>query len=460
MVDVLMFATLALNLVMILLLVTRRGASGGLAPAAVRHLEALQEGQQRLERAFKEDMALSRDEANKAAKLTREEVSGLFRTLQEGLLRTLDAQSRTTVNAMAEISNQQKGLLDSFAKQLNALTQVNETKLEQVRETVEKRLTALQEDNSKRLELMRSTVDEKLHQTLEKRLGESFRLVSERLEQVHKGLGEMQTLASGVGDLKRVLTNVKTRGTLGEIQLENLLEQILSPEQYERNATVRKGSAERVDFVVKLPGASGGGGDTGGDDGPVLLPIDAKFPIEDYQRLLEAQEQGDVAAVNEAAKLLEAKIRLEARSIQEKYLNPPNTTDFAIMFLPIEGLFAEVLRKSGLWETLQRDYRVVITGPTTITALLNSLQMGFRTLTIQKRSSEVWSLLGAVKTEFGKFGDVLEKTQRKLLEASNTIDAATTRSRAIERRLRSVEALPAAPSATALDDWDPVPLPD
>ena len=303
-----------------------------------------------------------------------------------------------------------------------------------MRQTVEAKLTALQTDNAAKLELMRQTVDEKLHQTLEQRLGESFKLVSDRLELVQKGLGEMQTLAQGVGDLKRVLTNVKTRGTLGEIQLESLLEQILAPEQYQTNVTVMPGQTERVDFAIRLPGSDE-------HDEPIWLPIDAKFPLEDYQRLVEAEANGDLAGVQEAAKWLETRIKTEAKSIRDKYIQPPHTTDFAILFLPLEGLFAEVLRRPGLFETLQRDYRVVLTGPTTITAFLQSLQMGFRTLAIQKRSSEVWKLLGTVKTEFGKFGTVLEKTQKKLQEASHTIDQAATRTRAIERTLRSVEAV-------------------
>lgn len=396
---------------------------------------------------LREEAMLGREEAQRLSRMAREEAMAVAKSSSEALLhqlstqakdqqRVFEMQNRHTIATIAEVAAQQKSLLDSFAVQLAALTQMNEQKLESVRQTVDAKLAALQEDNGKKLEQMRLTVDEKLHASLERRLGESFKLVSERLDDVHKGLGEMQTLATGVGDLKKVLTNVKTRGTLGEIQLDTLLGQMLSPEQYGRNVALRPDSAERVDFAVALPGQ--GDGST-----PVWLPIDAKFPLEDYQRLLDAQDQGDVAAASEAARQLEARIRQEAKSIQDKYLHPPITTDFAILFLPIEGLFAEMLRRSGLWETLQREYRVVITGPTTITALLNSLQMGFRTLNIQKRSSEVWQLLGTVKTEFGKFGDVLEKTRKKLQEASHTMDDAAVRSRAIERRLRTVEALPA-----------------
>nr|WP_243239250.1 DNA recombination protein RmuC [Sulfobacillus harzensis] len=367
-----------------------------------------------------------------------------FGAFQENTQQMLHTQSRHQSDQLGEMAAQQKNLLDSFMRQVSELTQMNAAKLEQIRTTVEQQLANLQKDNSDQLEKMRMTVDEKLHQTLEQRLGESFKIVSERLEQVQKGLGEMQTLASGVGDLKKVLTNVKTRGTLGEIQLDNILEQVLTHDQYEEKAAVKRGSAERVDFAIRLPGK-----DDHGD--VVLLPIDAKFPLEDYQRLLEAQDAGDLAQAQEAGKMLENRIKLEARSIGEKYLNPPVTTDFAILFLPVEGLFAEVLRRPGLWESIQRDYHVVVTGPTTITALLNSLQMGFRTLAIQKRSSEVWKLLGAVKTEFGKFGEVLEKTQKKLQEASNTIESAATRTRVIERKLRTVEALPQEQAAPLLE---------
>lgn len=440
--------SLVLNVVTVFLLLNRKPDRGS-ASSVLQHLMALEKGQERLERALRDELVQSRDELNRAFRMNREEVSAALKAQSETLSQTLLSQHRGTITTVAQMSTQQKELLDSFSRQLTDLTQMNEKKLELIRDTVEKKLTALQADNNKQLEQMRHTVDEKLQSTLEKRLSESFKLVSDRLEQVHKGLGEMQTLATGVGDLKKVLTNVKTRGTLGEIQLDNILEQILSPEQYQRSVAVVRGSAERVDFAVKLPGKDD-------DAGNVLLPIDSKFPMEDYQRLLDAQEAGDLSGANEAAKALETKIKLEAKSIQEKYIQPPNTTDFAIMFLPVEGLFAEVLRRSGLWETLQRDYRVVVTGPTTITALLNSLHMGFRTLAIQKRSSEVWKLLGVVKSEFGKFGDVLEKTQKKLQEASNTINQAATRSRVIERQLRNVEEVPATDGPELLAEMNAV----
>ena len=315
--------------------------------------------------------------------------------------------------------------------------------LERIRETIELKLKSIQDDNNKRLEEMRKTVDEKLQETVEKRFNESFKLISERLEQVHKGLGEMQTLASGVGDLKKVLTNVKTRGNLGEIQLGAILEQILSPEQYEQNATVKKGSLERVEYVVKLP-------DKNTENELVLLPIDSKFPIEDYQRLLDAYEHSkDVDLI---AKQFENSVKKNAKDIRDKYINPPITTDFAIMFVPTEGLYAEILRRQGLFEILQRDFKITVVGPTNLVAFLSSLQMGFRTLAIEKQTSKVWETLGTVKNEFGKFGDVLEKAKKKLQEASNVIDHAGIRTRAIERSLRTVQELPQGETTPLLDE--------
>lgn len=382
-------------------------------------------------------------------------IDKLDRTIKEEMLNNREelARSNRTFNGMissqiSEISGLQRNQLDIFSKQLANLTQTNENKLDRMRETIEERLKHLQEDNSRKLDQMRSTVDEKLSSTLEQRLGESFRLVSERLEMVHQGLGEMQTLASGVGDLKKVLTNVKTRGTWGEIQLGNILEQILAPEQYSKNVATRKNSSERVEFAIKLPGKDDKGSET------VWLPIDSKFPQEDYQRLNDAQEQGNAVMAEEAAKAMELKIKSFAKDIRDKYIDPPGTTDFGIMFLPTEGLYAEVLRRSGLCDYLQRQYRIVIAGPTTLIALLNSLQMGFRTLAIEKRSSEVWSLLGAVKTEFGRFGDILEKTQKKLQEASNTIEDAARKSRSIGRKLKNVQELSKEDSSLLLEDAD------
>ena len=354
----------------------------------------------------------------------------------------------------AEQGESLKNFGETLTGQLQHLNQRNAEGMETLRQTVENKLAAIQTDNNQKLEQMRQTVDEKLHNTLEQRLGESFKLVSDRLEQVHKGLGEMQSLASGVGDLKKVLSNVKVRGTWGEVQLDNLLEQILTPEQYARNVATRPKSSERVEFAIKLPGRD--------DHGTVVwLPIDAKFPLEDYQKLLEAQELGDVFAMDEAGRALETRIRAEAKTIRDKYLEPPHTTDFGLLFLPIEGLYAEVIRRPGLSDFLQREYRVTVTGPTTLTAILNSLQMGFRTLAIEKRSGEVWQVLGAVKTEFGKFGDVLAKTKKKLDEARNSIDQAETRTRAIDRKLRQVESLPVDQAQELLEDLprDPEPFP-
>ena len=297
---------------------------------------------------------------------------------------------------------------------------------------------------------MRVTVDEKLHATLEKRFGESFKVVSDRLEAVHKGLGEMQTLALGVGDLKKVLSNVKSRGTWGEAQLSNLIEEILTPEQYEKNVKTKKSSKDNVEYAVKLPGNDE-------DVKQVWLPIDAKFPLEDYQRLVEAQDQGNLLLIEELSKSLEMRIKSEAKDIRDKYLDPPYTTDFGILFVPIESLYAEVLRRPGLFEQIRREYKVIIAGPTTTQVILNSLQMGFRTLTIQKRSSEVWTLLGAVKTDFGKFGDLLEKTHKKIQEASNTIESAVTKTRVIERQLNKVQNLPVAETEKlALEQTDEV----
>ena len=323
----------------------------------------------------------------------------------------------------------------SMLNQLTALTQMNEQKLEKLREAIEGKLQAIQNDNSKQLERMRETVDEKLHATLEKRLGESFKVVSDRLEKVHQGLGEMQTLAAGVGDLKKVLSNVKTRGIWGEVQLGNLLEQILTPEQYERNVITKPGTKDPVDFAIKLPG---------NDGHPVYMPIDAKFPTGDYERLQNAQEAGHLELIETAGKALENQLKHEAKTIRDKYLEPPLTTDFAILFLPTESLYAEVLRRAGLADHLRREFRVIVSGPTTIAALLNSLQMGFRTLAVEKRASEVWGLLGAVKTEFGRFGDLLEKTKDKLDQASKNIDDAARKSRTIERKLRDVQDIPNA----------------
>jgi DNA recombination protein RmuC len=316
---------------------------------------------------------------------------------------------------------------------IRELTELNERRLGEIRSTLEQKIKDLQTDNSAKLEQMRHTVDERLHATLEQRLGESFKLVSDRLEAVQRGLGEMQSLAQGVGDLKRVLTNVKTRGTWGEVQLDQLLEQILTQDQYAKNVATKPGSRDHVEFALRLPGQNGQG---------VWLPIDAKFPVEDYERLLSAHERADLAGVEEAAKALETRLKTEGRVIRDKYLSPPHTTEFALLYLPTEGLYAEALRRPGLTDFLQREYRVTVAGPTTLTAMLNALQMGFKTLAIEKRSSEVWALLGSVKTEFGKFGDLLAKSKAQLQTVLNTMDSAESKTRTIERKLRDVEQLP------------------
>ena len=362
--------------------------------------------------------------------------------LREEVIAALKGITEATTRTMGEMATLQKAQLEAMSTAIGKLSDSNEKKLEAVRVTVEGKLQSMQTDNARQLEQMRQTVDEKLQGTLEKRLNESFKQVSERLELVHKGLGEMQTLATGVGDLKKVLTNVKTRGTWGEVQLGVLLEQVLNPDQFATNVAT-KDDGERVEFAIKLPGQ---GTDK---DEIVWLPIDAKFPVEDYQRLIEAQERADIEGVEAAGKQLENRVKACAGDICGKYLNPPKTTDFGILFLPIEGLFAEVIRRTGLTEVIQRECRVVIAGPTTLWSILSSLQMGFRTLAIQKRSSEVWNLLAAVKTEWTKYGDVLDAVQKKLHQASDTIEKAKVRSRAVGRKLKDVQELPAG-EATAL----------
>ena len=373
-------------------------------------------------------------------KLGQSAPSELQQTLQQpfdALGQRLDSLNKELIAIRAVTDNQTKTQEVRF----QSLTQQIQDSLETSRRTINERLGEIQQDNAKKLEDMRKTVDEKLQSTLEERLGASFKIVSERLEQVHRGLGEMQSLASGVGDLKRVLTNVKTRGTWGEIQLEAMIEQVLTANQYAKNMATRPGSSERVEFAIRFPGRD--------EDCPVWLPIDAKFPMEDYQRLVDAQDQADLAGIEQAAKALENRIRLEAKTIADKYLEPPHTTDFAVLYLPTEGLYAEVIRRPGLADSLQRDHRVTLAGPTNLLALLNSLQMGFRTLAIEQRSSEVWQVLGQVKTEFGKFGAVIEATEKKLQEASNKFSEVGRRKRAIDRSLKEVEALPIAGTAAS-----------
>lgn len=366
------------------------------------------------------------------------------------LLESIKEHGRVTGELLNQIGVQQKERLDGVAVALAELTAKQAEGLEAIRKTVEGRLDVLRQENATKLEEMRVTVDEKLQTTLEQRLGDSFKRVVEQLERVHTGLGEMKTLATGVGDLKKVLSNVSVRGALGEIQLSRLLEQLLSPEQFIENAAVREGSQERVEFAVRLPGRDG--------ENEVLLPIDAKFPQEDYQRLLDAAERSDVEAVAEAGQALEARIRQFAETIQKKYIVPPRTTDFAVLFLPTEGLYAEVLRRPGLFERLQHDYHVTLAGPTTLTALLNALQMGFRSLAIQQRSSEVWQVLGAVRTEFGKYNQVVERLGKQLGSAANSVEALGARTRVMNRTLRGVETLP-TPEAAALLGLDSDALP-
>jgi len=404
------------SVVLVRLGALRRSLEGG-GDSGLR-LEAISAQNERLERDLRADLALARSESAQSAQSARTELG-----------QSLSGFAQLLQNQLASIAQLQN-------ERLSTLTQSNEQRLDAVRCTLEQRLEVLRSDNAQQLEQMRATVDEKLHATLELRLGESFKQVSDRLEQVHRGLGEMQSLAAGVGDLKKILTNVKTRGTWGEVQLESLLEQILTSAQYDRNVITRPGGNERVEFAIRLPGR-----DT--DGGPCWLPIDAKFPLADYEQLVEAQERGDPAAVEAYAKALERRIKDQAADIHGKYIAPPSTTDFALLYLPVEGLYAEVLRRPGLADTLQRNYRVTIAGPTTLAAILNSLQMGFRTLAIEQRSSEVWKRLGLVKTEFARFGEILSATRKKLEQASNSIGEAEARSRAIARQLREVEALPA-----------------
>jgi DNA recombination protein RmuC len=379
----------------------------------------------------------ARDEG--LAQLVQQSSERLERELRDELGRSGSGLRSELLGALGQF--QQSLTAQGFAAreaQDLALVRLTESMREQLREMqlgVDQRLQRIQLDTEKKLEQMRATVDEKLHATLEQRLGESFKQVAERLEQVHKGLGEMQNLARDVGSLNRVLTNVKTRGIFGEVQLAGLLDQVFTPEQYAANVATLPGSSERVEFAISLPGQR--------EDGkPLWLPIDAKFPREDYERLLDAQERADAAAAEVAGKAIETRLRLEARSIREKYIGPPHTTDFGILFVPTEGLYAEALRRPGLVESLQREHKVMLCGPTTLLATLTSLQMGFRTLALEKRSAEVWEVLGAVKTEFGKFGEVLAKAKKKLEEAGNTLDAAEVRTRAMTRKLKGVEALP------------------
>ena len=409
-------------------------------------LAAMAAQTQAMERALRQEIA----ESGRSARL---EATQSLATFQQTLVQQ-SAEATRTQNSQIDAFGQQltvlqKTLSDTLTLQLGNVSESNARRMAEVRQTLEAQLAQLQTSNAAKLDEMRATVDEKLQSTLQARLGESFKQVAERLEQVHKGLGEMQTLAQGVGDLKHLLTNVKTRGMFGEAQLASLLEQVLVPDQYAAQVVTKPGSKNVVDFAIKLPGKSDSGQ-------PLWLPIDAKFPNEDYERLLDAQGRADVPAAEAAGKALESCIRLEAKSINEKYVEPPHTTDFAILFLPTEGLYAEVLRRPGLMESLQRDHRITLAGPTTLLAILSSLQMGFRTLALEKRSSEVWQVLGAVKNEFGKFGEVLAKVKSQTETVLKTLDSAQVRSRAMDRALRKVESWPDSQtqSLIAVDDGD------
>lgn len=449
-----------ISIVTLILLIAVLGLLGILV---FRSKSSENQGLGELKTALREEISHNRSEFGVQAQKGREELSLSLKT-EIGGLRTevsqnakdLREESQKNLQGFAgsltahvgDIAKLQKDQLEVFAKNLSSLTQGIDKNLEAIRSSIDKNLKELREDNTKKLDEMRNVVDITLHATLEKRLGESFKLVSDRLEQVHKGLGEMQSLAAGVGDLKKVLTNVKTRGTWGEIQLGNLLEQILTKEQYATNVQTKPGSQERVEFAIRLPGQTHTGKE-------VWLPVDSKFPLEDYQRLVEAYEKADLKLVEESSKQIETQIKALGKEMQQKYLDPPNTTDFGIMFIPIEGLFAELVRRPGLIEKLQAD-RIVVAGPTTFAALLNSLQVGFRTLAIEKRSSEVWSILSSVKTEFTRFGDLLDKTKKKLEETTNVIDDASRRSRAIEKKLEKVQDLPSGNEAKAVADQEPV----
>ena len=428
----------AASLLLLLWLAFRLTDTGAADRSAERIGQRVSERVERLERDLRDELA--------RLSLAQRGDLGSF---QQMLLAQAGDVARTQNEQIDSFRTQLAATQAALLQQAQGARDAQDAALRRLGEALEQRLGRLQEGNEAKLEQMRATVDEKLHATLEQRLGESFKQVAERLEQVHKGLGEMQSLARDVGALNRVLTNVKTRGVFGEVQLAGLLEQVFTPEQYATNVATVPGSSERVEFAIRLPGQGGGTG-RAGDTPPLWLPIDAKFPREDYERLLDASDRADLAAMEAAAKAIETRLRLEARSIRDKYLAPPHTTDFGILFLPTEGLYAEALRRPGLAEALQREHKVMLAGPTTLLALLNSLQMGFRTLALEQRSSEVWEVLGAVKTEFTKFGDILAKTRKKLDEASSSIEHAERRTRVMTRELRSVQALPESRSAELL----------
>ena len=431
----LMFALLAplvLNLLLLVWLIMRKPQADHEGRSAL--LSSMTQGNDKLERELRREMG---DNARDG----RQEIATAFATFQQAVVQQSGEAIRTQNTQLDAFAQQlallQKTLADTLTTQLQSVSESNARRMAEVRETLEKQLAQLQQTNSAKLDEMRKTVDEKLQTTLETRLGESFKQVADRLEQVHKGLGEMQTLAVGVGSLQRVLTNVKTRGIFGEVQLEALLEQVLTADQYAKQVETKPRSGQRVDFAIRFPGR--------GDDGaPVWLPIDAKFPRDDYERLLDAHERVDVAGVEAAGKALEARIRSEAKSIAENYLAAPHTTDFAILFLPVESLYAEVLRRPGLMDAIQRQHRVTLAGPTTLLAMLNSLHMGFRTLALEQQASEVWKVLGAVKTEFERYGEWVARIKEQVAKASDTLDKADTRAKQMRLALRKVEALPEA----------------
>jgi DNA recombination protein RmuC len=436
--EILVAVLAAACVVLVLLLVRGRAASG----ATAARLDALGVQQERNERSVREQLSAARAEQASALRDVRDEVGLSLRGLRDALQ-----------GGLGDVGRLQQGQLDAFANRIERLSIAQDRRMQELRDELSQQVAALRAEHVTQLEAVRATVEAKLQHALEERLGASFRLVSERLDLVHRGLGEMQALAAGVGDLKRVLANVKVRGTWGEVQLGALLEQALAPDQYATNVATREGSDDRVEFAVRLPGPHAGAG-------TVHLPIDAKFPLEDYQRLVEAAERGDPAAVEGAARDLESTIRLNARRITDKYLDVPRTTDFGILFLPVEGLYAEVLRRPGLAESLQRDCRVLLAGPTTLWAVLTSLRLGFRTLAIERRTSEVWALLGSVKTDFARFALLLDAVQKKLGEASARIDDARRGTRRIERRLHDVQELPAAERVVGEADAVPVSAPD
>ncbi len=433
--DIFFYIILAVSgLILVLQIFLIRRSAVNFSPLEAR-LDALRESQERTDRVVREEIARSRAEVQSYSQQERTELAGSLQAFGEAL--------QKSITSIATLSNEQ---LESFARQLGHLTAANEKKLDDIRLEIDAKLRQMSEDNARQLDRLRETVDEKLQNTLEKRLGESFKQVSERLEQVHQGLGDMRQLAAGVGDLKKVLTNVKSRGTWGEVQLGALLEEMLAPDQYLKNVKIQPGTNDFVEFAIRLPGQ----GDTQNDS--VLIPVDAKFPIEDYSRLLDAQERADAQGADDAVRQLEASIKKAAKDISSKYLAPPATTDFGIMFLPSEGLYAEVIRRTALVQLLQREHHIVISGPSTFAAFLTSLQMGFRALAISKRSGEVWKVLGEVKNAFGRFGDSLEVIRKRLEQAAGSVDDAQKKTKTLANKLRSVEALPEAPAVLILDD--------